>query len=404
MSLTDIVCKTAKPEAKSRKLSDGAGLYLEVMPNGSKYWRLKYRYSGKEKRLAFGVYPEVSLKEAREKRDEARKTLADGQDPSQLKKQKKLTQYISSNNSFEIIAREWHTDRKSAWTERHATYVLRRLEADIFPILGFKAVQDITAPELLAALKKIESRGAVDIAKRALQTTGQVFRYAIATGRAERDISSDLKGALKTRKKENYSYLEARELPDFLSKLENYDGELQTKLAFKLLLLTFVRTGELRGAKWEEIDLEKNEWRIPAERMKMRTPHIVPLSTQAISILKELEPISGHREHIFPNRNKPMTCISENTILYAIYRMGYHSRATPHGFRATASTILNEHSFHSDVIELQLAHAERNKVRASYNHAQRLTERRAMMQWWADYLASLSREDNVTLVNFQKTA
>jgi len=404
MSLTDIVCKTAKPEEKSRKLSDGAGLYLEVMPNGSKYWRLKYRYSGKEKRLAFGVYPEVSLKEAREKRDEARKTLADGQDPSQLKKQKKLTQYISSNNSFEIIAREWHTDRKSAWTERHATYVLRRLEADIFPILGFKAVQDITAPELLAALKKIESRGAVDIAKRALQTTGQVFRYAIATGRAERDISSDLKGALKTRKKENYSYLEARELPDFLSKLENYDGELQTKLAFKLLLLTFVRTGELRGAKWEEIDLEKNEWRIPAERMKMRTPHIVPLSTQAISILKELEPISGHREHIFPNRNKPMTCISENTILYAIYRMGYHSRATPHGFRATASTILNEHSFHSDVIELQLAHAERNKVRASYNHAQRLTERRAMMQWWADYLASLSREDNVTLVNFQKTA
>ncbi len=402
MSLTDIACKTAKPEEKSKKLSDGAGLYLEVMPNGSKYWRLKYRYSGKEKRLAFGVYPEVSLKEAREKRDEARKALADGQDPSQLKKQKKLTQYINSNNSFEIIDGEWHEDRKATWTKRHATYVLRRLEADIFPILGFKAIQDITAPELLAALKKIEARGAIDIAKRALQTTGQIFRYAVATGRAQRDISSDLQGALKTRKKENYSYLEAKELPEFLSKLENYDGERQTKLAFKLLLLTFVRTGELRGAKWEEIDFEKSEWRIPAERMKMRTPHIVPLSTQAISILRELEPISGQREHVFPNHNKPMTCISENTVLYAIYRMGYHSRATPHGFRATASTILNEHSFPSDIIELQLAHSERDKVRASYNHAKRLPERRKMMQWWTDYLASLSREDNVTVVNFQQ--
>lgn len=346
----------------------------------------------------------MSLKEAREKRDEARKALDDGQDPSQLKMQKKLTAYITSNNSFEIITREWHENRKGAWTEGHAANVLRRLELDIFPTLGFKAIQDIKAPELLAVLKKIEERGAIDIAHRALQTTGQIFRYAVATGKAERDISSDLRGALKTRKKENHAHLEEKELPEFLSKLETDHGSLQTILAFKLLILTFVRTGELRKARWEEIDFEKREWRIPAERMKMREPHIVPLSTQAITILKELEPISGSKEHIFPNRNNPMTYISENTFLRTIKRMGYHKRTTGHGFRATASTVLNEHSFPSDIIELQLAHSERDKVRASYNHAKRLPERRTMMQWWADYLGSLVRDDNVTVVNFQQTA
>jgi integrase len=405
MALTDTSCKTAKGEEKPRKLSDGGGLYLEVMPNGSKYWRMKYRYGGKEKRLAFGVYPEVTLKEAREKRDEARKLIADGIDPSQIKKEKKLKQYLDAEFTFEKIGREWHEHQALGWTERHSAYVLRRLEADIFPAIGSRPINEITPPELLTAIREIEKRGAIDIAHRALQTCGQIFRYAIATGRAERDIAADLRGALKTRKKENYSRLEARELPEFLAKLEEYDGEDLTKLGLKLLLLTFVRSGELRGARWEEVDFDRAEWRIPAERMKMRDPHIVPLSNQALTVFKHLERyrLPG-REYIFPNRNNPSTFMSENTLLYALYRMGYHSRTTAHGFRGLASTVLNEHGFRPDAIERQLAHAERNKVRASYNHAQYLPERREMMQWWADYLEGLSapnKKSNQSFTNNQ---
>jgi integrase len=400
MALTDTALRNLKLADKQYKLTDAQGMYLLITPSGGKYWRLKYRYGGKEKTLALGTYPEVPLKEARDKRDQARKQITEGHDPSQLKKQKKLKQQVCAENSFETIAREWQSHRASGWTERHASYVLRRLEADIFPTLGTKQIHEIAAPELLAVLRQIENRGAIDIAHRALQTTGQIFRYAIATGRAERDIAADLRGALKSRKKEHYARLKAKELPEFLAKLQEYDGDLQTRLAFNLLLLTFVRTGELRGARWEEIDFEKSEWRIPAERMKMRDPHIVPLSTQAIAVLQELKPISGDREHVFPNRNKPMASISENTLLYALYRLGYHSRATPHGFRATASTILNENGFRSDIIERQLAHAERNKVRASYNHAQYLPERREMMQWWGNYLKNIVK-DNVVCVNFK---
>lgn len=390
MKLTDTACKNAKPLEKPRKLSDGAGLYLEIVPNGkpngSKYWRLKYRFAGKEKRLAIGIYPEVSLKEAREKRDKARDLIRDGIDPSQAKKDLKHQQYIDTENTFKNIACEWHHNQKLTWTSKHAETVLRRLELNVFPILGDKPIHTIKAQELLNVIRIIEGREALDVAHRTLQTCGQIFRYAIATGRAERNVTLDLRGALKTRKKENYNHLEAKELPEFLQKLAEYDGDLQTVLGFKLLILTFVRTGELRGAKWEEIDFEKAEWRIPAERMKMKELHIVPLSTQAIAVLKELQRLTGHHEYIFPNRNKPLSFISENTLLYALYRMGYHNRATVHGFRATASTILNEHNWRPDVIERQLAHAERNKVRASYNHAQYLPERQRMMQWWADYL------------------
>jgi integrase len=389
MKLTDTACKNAKPLEKSFKLSDGAGLYLEVMPTGSKYWRLKYRFASKEKRLAIGVYPAISLKEAREKRDHARKLIQNGTDPSQLKKDLKYQQTIDTENTFKKIAIEWHENQKPTWNKRHAITVLRRLEMNIFNHIGDKPIHTIKAQELLSVVRIIERRDALDVAHRALQTCGQIFRYAIAIGKAERDITADLRGALKTRKKENYNRLEAKELPEFLNKLEEYDGDHQTILGFKLLILTFVRTGELRGAKWEEIDFDKSEWRIPAERMKMKEQHIVPLSTQSLLILKELQTLNGFREYIFPNRNKPLTFISENTLLYALYRMGYHSRATPHGFRATASTILNEHGFRPDVIERQLAHAERNKVRASYNHAQYLPERRQMMQWWADYLGKL---------------
>ena len=297
-----------------------------------------------------------------------------------------LQTLIANSNSFETIAHEWHHSRLEKWKPKHAVNILRRLENDIFPALGARAINEIKAPELLSVLREIESRGAIDIAHRTLQICGQIFRYGIVTGRNDRDIAADLRGALKTRKSENYTRLEAKELPEFLDRLENYDGDLQTKLALKFTLLTFVRTGEVRGAKWTEFDLDKKEWRIPASRMKMSEMHIVPLSTQTIAVLKELQLITGNYEHLFPNRNKPITFISENTMLYVLYRLGYHSRATVHGFRATASTILNEHGFRPDVIERQLAHSERNKVRASYNHAQYLPERREMMQWWGDYL------------------
>jgi integrase len=386
MPLTDISAKSAKPQEKNYKIPDEKGLYLLIHTNGSKYWRFKYRFAEKEKMLAFGVYPEVPLKEARDKRDAARKQIRDGIDPAKAKKENKRQRLLQTENSFESIAREWHSNQKPSWTEKYAIKSLRRLEADLFPAIGYRAITEITAPELLSAVRTIEKRGATYTAHVALQTCGQIFRYAISTGRAKHDLSADLRGALKTRKQEHYSSLAEKDLPEFLQKLEAYDGDLQTKLALKLLMFTFVRTGELRGARWEEINFDKKEWRIPAERMKMREEHIVPLSNQAIAVLKELQPISCHWENIFPNRVKPMNIMSENTMLFAIYRMGYHSKATPHGFRSTASTILNENSFNSDHIERQLAHAERNKVRAAYNTAQYLPERKQMMQWWADYL------------------
>lgn len=390
MPLTDIVCKSSKSKDKPYKISDEKGLYLEIMPNGSKYWRLKYRFADKEKRLAFGVYPEVSLAEARERRDEARKVLRNGIDPAQAKKDAKHQNKLKKDNSFYQVAVEWHETKKSGWTPRHASYVIKRLQADIFPTLGEHPINEIKAPELLSVIRVIENRGALDIAHRALQTCGQIFRFAIATGRAEYNPTSDLRGALKTPIKTNYSHLKESELPEFFTKLKAYDGQEQTQLAMKLLVLTFVRTGELRGARWEEINFDIAEWRIPAERMKMREQHIVPLSKQTVTILKKVEELNGKKHvYVFPNYVNPTKCISENTLLYALYRMGYHSRTTIHGFRATASTILNEKGFHADVIERQLAHSERNRVRASYNYAQYLKERVEMMQWWADYLEEI---------------
>lgn len=389
MPLTDIKCRSLEPKEKSYKAFDEKSLYLEVMPSGSKYWRLKYRFAGKENRLSFGVYPEVTLKEAREKRDKARKQIADGINPSQAKKLEKLQTHINHQNNFESIARQWHEKQAQRWTERHAFYVLRRLEADVFNEIGDRPIIEITPPELLRVIQKIEKRGAIDIAHRALQTCGQIFRYAIATGKTTNDISKDLKGALTTRKKTSYSKLEEKELPEFLEKLENYDGEQQTKLALKFLMLTFVRTKELRGAKWDEFNFDSKEWHIPAERMKMREKHIVPLSKQVLEILKKIRELHNNQELVFPSQNNPRKPISENTLLYAMYRMGYHSRATPHGFRATASTILNENGFNKDHIERQLAHGDRDQIRASYNYAQYLPQRKKMMQWWANYFDKL---------------
>lgn len=386
MALTDIQIRNAKTEDKQYKISDSGGLYVLMHPNGSKYWRLKYRIAGKEKVLSLGTYPLVSLAIARDKATKAKEQLLNNIDPSIAKKEEKLQQVIEVENSFELVARCWHANHIQKWSEDHSARILKRLENDIFPHFGFKAIETIKAPELLVALRAIEARGALEVARRVLQVCGQVFRYAVMTGIAERDISTDLKGALKTQKKSNYAYLKESELPEFLNKLGRYDGDLQTKLALKFLILTFTRTSEVRGAMWTEINFEKKEWRIPAERMKMDETHVVALSTQTIELLKELQSFTGAYEHLFPNRNKPMTYMSENTMLYAIYRMGYHSRTTAHGFRATASTILNENGFAPDVIERQLAHAERHKIRASYNHAEYPPERRKMMQWWEDYI------------------
>lgn len=390
MPLTEIKLKNLKPKEKQYKVTDEKGLRILVHPNGSKYWQLKYRIGGKEKSLSIGVYPEVSLKEARDKRDDARKLIRDGIDPSQQKQEAKHAALTNNQNSFESIARQWHEDQKKAWTEKYAQTVLRRLEIDLFPTLGKKPINEIKPLDLLAVLKKVEQRGAQDIARRLLQTTGQIYKYSVIHGKTTYDITSGLSGGLsKPKKKEHYASLSEQELPEFLTKLESYDGKPLTKLALKLLILTFVRTNELLGAKWNEFDLDKKEWRIPASRMKMSEQHIVPLCNQAIEVIKEISKHSGDREYLFPNNVSFAKPMSNNTMIFAMYRLGYHSRATVHGFRATASTILNENGFRADVIERQLAHSERNEVRASYNHAQYLTERTDMMQWWGDYLNKL---------------
>ena len=386
MSLSDVKVRNAKSGARPYKIADGEGLFLLIATTGSKYWRMKYHFAGKEKLLALGVYPNVSLSDARERRAFARKILAAGNDPGEAKKEVKRQAVLNAENTFEAVAREWMGQRSHEWEDSSAENVRKRLERHIFPRLGSRPIAEITAPEILSVLRVIESAGALDTAQRAMQVCGQVFMYAIATARAERNPVPDLRRALKTPVAKHHAYLKAVELPEFLQKLDAYDGAVETKLALRLLTLTFVRTTELRAAEWTEIDWDKAEWRIPAERMKMKEQHLVPLSQQAVAVLRELQGHTGKQKYLFPNQHKAVDFMSENTMLYALYRMGYHSRTTGHGFRSTASTILNENGFMPDVIERQLAHTERNTVRAAYNHAQYLTERRKMMQWWADYL------------------
>lgn len=395
MPLTDIAIKTAKPKGKQYKLSDAQGLYLLVKPNGSKYWRMKYRFLGKEKSLALGVYPQTSLKEVREKLAEARKILEGGNDPSELKKQNLLQKQLDYASNFEALAREWHAHKIHSWSPVHAERIIKRLEADVFPSISNRPIRNLTAPEVLAAVRKVEARGNHDLAHRALQHIGQIFRYAVATGRAERDVTSDLRGALKPAKSKTLAYLSEKQLPTFLAELKQYDtkfhGQPLTKLAFQFMIMTFVRSSEIRCAKWDEINWEKAEWRIPAERMKMKEQHIVPLAKQSITLLQAVDKISGDSwgGYIFPSQKTARKMMSENTFLKAIDVMGYKGKTTGHGFRSTASTILNENGFRADVIERQLAHGERNQIRAAYNHAEYLQERREMMQWWADYLERL---------------
>lgn len=388
MPLTKIECDraTCPPERPYIRLSDEKGMYLEITRAGGKYWRLKYRHGGKEKRLALGVFPDVSLAKAREARDLARKAIAEGEDPADMKKQAKVNKAMSDATTFEKVARLWFEHWKPTKSPRHAEYVMRRLEADVFPALGARPVANITAPQLLAMCKAIEARGAVDIAKRAFQTCSQIIRYAVAHGLAERNPAMDVKpsDALSIRTKEHYARLDAKEMPELLRKIEAYVGGPYTRLAMKLMALTFVRTGELIGARWDEFDLVAAEWRIPAERMKMRTPHVVPLAPQAVEVLQALHTLSGHRELLFPGERDHAKPMSNNTILAALKRMGYAGRMTGHGFRGVASTVLHEQGYAHHIIELQLAHQERDQVSAAYNFATYLKERRSMMNEWAD--------------------
>lgn len=390
MAVAEAACRNAKcPSDKARvRLFDGGGLYLEVHATGGKHWRFKYRFAGAERRLAIGTYPAVSLAQARRARDEAKARLVDGVDPVQAKKDAKLAAQVRLGNRFEAVARAWHENWKGARSPRHAGYVLRRLEADVFPVIGAKPVAEVTAPQLLAVARRIESRGAVEIARRCWQMCGQVFEYALAHGMIERNPAKDVRpgAALKQREKSHYARIDAKELPDLLRRIHAYSGSPYTRLAMQLLALTFVRTSGLIGARWEEFDLEAAEWRIPAERMKMKTPHIVPLSKQAVDVLKCLREIRRIGSLLFPgerDHDKPM---SNNTILAALKRMGYAGRMTGHGFRGIASTVLHERGFEHAHIELQLAHSKRDAVSAAYNFATYLPARRRMMQWWADDL------------------
>lgn len=391
--LSAVKCKNATSnQARVRKLHDGEGLYLWVYLNGRKYWRMRYWQGGKEKSLSLGVYPQVSLSEAREKATVLRKQLQADLDPSAERKAEALRKKLTAENSFEAIACEWYTKQQHTWVPHHARDVKRRLENNIFPTLGNRPIDQISAPELLQALRKIEARGAYDLAHRVLQVCGQVFRYGIATGRCARNISTDLRGALTPHAKQHQPAVRSEELPKLLQAITRYDeiGDRQTCLALQLLAHTFVRTNELIGAEWAEFNQEDALWVIPASRMKMRTEHVVPLALQTLAILAELKKISGESRYVFPGRN-PNKPISNNTLLFALYRLGYKGKMTGHGFRAVASTALNERGFNPDVIERQLAHCERNEIRGAYNRAEYFGERRRMMQEWADYLDMLQK-------------
>lgn len=387
--LTETAVRAARATQKPEKLFDGGGLYLLVNPQGSRLWRLKYRIHGKEKLLAIGAYPDVSLKRAREKRDEARRLLADGIDPSAQRKAEKT----ANATTFEAIAREWlalQQKKLSASTYDKAIWIFETL---LFPFIGSQPIHRLTASDVLGAIRRIEARGKHETAHRAKQRCGQIFRYAVSTGRADRDPTADLRGALApVVTTSRPAITEPTQIAQLLTAIDGYTGHVSTAYALKLAPLLFVRPGELRGARWEEFDLDGKEpvWRIPAERMKMRELHIVPLPSQAVALLKELRPWSSGSEYLFPSPLSLKRPISNNTVNTALRRLGYTSdQMCGHGFRAMASTCLNEQGWHPDVIELQLAHREQNKVRAAYNRAERMPDRKKMMQAWADYLDEL---------------
>ena len=401
MALTEMAIKKAKPEAKPYKMTDGGGMFLLVQTTGGKLWRLAYRFAGKQKTLALGIYPDVSLADARDRRDAARKLLANGVDPGAVKKAQKAAGISAADNSFEVVGREWLAKFSKNWKETHTYTIRTRLVNDVFPWIGARPIREISAPELLAVLRRVESRGALDTAHRIRAFCGQIFRYAIATGRAERDPSGDLKGALPPHRGKHLAAItEPLQIGKLMRDIANYRGSFVVCCAFKLAPLVFLRPIELSRAEWAHIDLDKAEWRIPAEKMKMGAVHIVPLATQAVAILRDLYPLTGRSPYVFPSVRNPLTeHMAKNTIMAAIRALGYENgEMTSHGFRHMASTVLNEQGFNADVIERQLAHKARG-VRAVYNAAEYLPERKRMMQHWADYLDALAAGADVIPIN-----
>ena len=389
--LTDMRVKKAKPQKKAVMLFDGDGLYLLVAPSGGKLWRLKYRFENKEHRLALGTYPEISLADARQRREEARKQIAHGIDPGAVRKARKQAD-AAAVETFEIIAREWHTRFTKTWTSGHAVTILSRLERDLFPWIGKRPIAEIKAPELLMTLRRVERRGALESAHRIRTIAGQVFRYAVVTGRAEHDPSGDLKGALpQPGEKHHAAITDPKEVAPLLRAIDGYKGHFVTKCALRLAPLLFVRPGELRHAEWVEVDLDHTTWNIPAHKMKLKRAHLVPLSHQAVEILTELQQLTGASKYVFPSGRSSSRPMSENSVLAALRRMGYDKEAmTGHGFRAMARTILDEVlQVKPELIEHQLAHAVSDPLGRAYNRTAHLEERREMMQLWADYLDGL---------------
>jgi len=403
MPLTDTAIRNAKPGEKPAKIFDERGLFLLVTPAGGKWWRLRYKFDGKEKLLSLGTYPDTSLKDARTRRDDARKLLADGVDPGENRKAVKAARQVRAANSFEVVAREWYAKQAPNWAEHHGNRIIRRFERDIFPWIGGRPIADVTAPELLAAVQRIESRGALETAHRALGNCGQVFRYAVATGRALRDPSGDLRGALPPVKGEHFAAVtEPIQAAQLLRTLDGYQGTLTVACALRLAPLVFVRPGELRTAEWADIDLETAEWRYHVT--KTDSDHIVPLASQAVAILRELHALTGTGRFVFPGARSNGRPMSDNAILAAMRRMGIgKDEMSGHGFRAMARTILDEVlGFRPDFIEHQLAHAVKDPNGRAYNRTAHLPERKTMMQAWADYLDKLKAGADV--LPFQRAA
>jgi integrase len=397
LPLSDVKVRNAKPQGKEFKLFDGDGLFLLVTPSGGKLWRFKYRFAGKEKLLTFGTYPEISLVDARQQKEDARKLIANGVDPGDIKKAQRAAN-VTETETFEVIAREWHSKFSGSWSATHAETTLNRLKLDVFPVMGARPIAEIKAPELLAMLRRIESRGALETAHRVRTICGQIFRYALATGRAERDPAADLKGALPPYKKGHLAAItDPKEVAPLLRAIDGYSGSFVVKCALQLAPLFFVRPGELRKAEWSEVDLDAAEWNIPAERMKMKVAHLVPLSEQAIKILVELKALTGNSRYLFPSGRSFARPMSDNAINAALRRMGFDKdEMTGHGFRAMARTILDEVlQIRPDYIEHQLAHAVRDPNGRAYNRTAHVAERRKMMQIWADYLDGLKAETKV---------
>lgn len=409
MALTNIQVKNTIAKDKPYKLPDGDGLILLVKPMGGKYWQFRYRFLGKEQLISFGTYPEITLQEAREKRGDARRHIRNGQNPSSVRQEEKRQNRLSASNTFETVALEWLAQQENGWGTTHASKIRKRLVKHVFPVFGDKPINSIGPLALLEFFKRIEEGGSTEIPHRLQNYCSRIFRYAVLTERCRDNPCFNLKGTLKSHKITNYPRIPIKELPEFLANLEQVSTSEQNKLALKFLMLTLVRQGEMRQAKWDDIDWEAKEWRLPAQSTKMKVEHVVPLSTQALEVLKQLRDLTGQNHHglLFPSQNRQKNPgMSENTLSMVINKMGYKDQMVPHGCRGVASTHLNEtNKFPTDAIERQLAHKPKNAVRAAYNHAEYMHIRRPMMQYWGDYMEQAARSSSkVIRYNFNNSA